>query len=318
MKSSWLSLVTRRSTSRLVLLSTVALLLIGWPSLDDITDIGKSTKSIGKSIVTSTGIVSSSQLDALLEAGGKLDEATDSLTDEQEYFLGRTVAALILREFPLYRGNPNLTKYLNQVGQALAARSTRPEIFGGYHFAILDTDQINALSAPGGFIFVSRGFLELMPSEEALAGVLSHELAHVILRHGVNAISQGKLSEAALILGREAVSSYGPSELNQVTELFGDSVNQVFDTLMKSGYSRSQEYEADAFAAKLMAKAGYDSKGLVAMLDGIAKADAKSRGGWLDTHPSPGDRKGEVSLPKQGNLTEAVAIRSERFTRHNQ
>ncbi len=293
--------------SFLAFLSFVALL--GWPSigLDDLN------KDIGKTLIDSTGVVSSSQVDALLKAGGKLDQASSSLSDEQEYYLGRSVAAMILRQYPLYRGNPALTKYLNQVGQALVARSSRPEIFGGFHFALLDTDEINALSTPGGFVFVSRGFIALMPSEEALAGVLAHELGHIILGHGVKAISNGRLSEAAMIIGKEAVSSYGPSELNMVGEVFGESVNQVFDTLIKSGYSRSQEYEADSFAAQLMAKSGYDAKGLTAMLDQIAKAQAAKRGGWLDTHPSSADRKGSLRLPKQTLNADGIAARAARF-----
>ncbi len=292
----------------LILLAITAL-TIGWPSIG-LDDLGKD---IGKNIIDSTGVVSSSQVDALLKAGGKLEQAASTLNDEQEFYLGRSVSALILRQYPLYRANPALTKYVNQVGQALAARSNRPEIFGGYHFAILDTDEINALSAPGGFVFVSRGFLSLMPTEEALAGVLAHEIGHIILGHGVKAISNGRLSEAAMIIGKEAVSSYGPSEVGMVTEVFGDSVNQVFDTLIKSGYSRSQEYEADDFAAKLMAKTGYDVKGLPAMLDQIAKAQVGRRGGWLDTHPSSADRKGALKLPKQSLNAEGVQARANRF-----
>lgn len=282
--------------------------LAAWPSLDDITDVGKT-------IATTTGVVSGSQVDALLKAGGKLDQATDALSDEQEYYLGRSVSAMILKQYPLYRGDIAFTRYLNQVGNALAGRSARPEIFGGFHFAILDSDQINALSAPGGFVYVSRGFLSIIPNEEALAGVLAHEIGHIVLGHGVKAISQGKMSEAALILGKEAVSSFGPSELNAVSQVFGDSVNQVCDTIMKTGYSRSQEYEADAFAAKLMAKTGYDARGLRTMLDQIAQAGANSRGGWMDTHPSPADRKAELALPKQNNLEAGVAVRTARFSR---
>lgn len=292
-----------------ILLLCTLVAAIGWPSigLDDLS------KDIGKNLIDSTGVVSSSQVDALLKAGGKLEQAASTLNDEQEFYLGRSVSALILRQYPLYRGNPPLTAYLNQVGQALAARSSRPEIFGGYHFAILDTDEINALSAPGGFVFVSRGFLALMPSEEALAGVLAHEIGHIILGHGVKAISNGRLSEAAMIIGKEAVSSYGPSEVGMVTEVFGDSVNQVFDTLIKSGYSRSQEYEADDFAAKLLVKTGYDAKGLSAMLDQIAKAQSQKRGGWLDTHPSSTDRKASLRFPKQTVSADGLQARASRF-----
>lgn len=287
------------------ILCAVILGLAGWPSTD--------FSDIGKSLIDSTGVVSGSQVDALLKAGGKLSQATSSLNDEQEYYLGRSVSALILKQYPLYRGNPALTHYVNLVGNALAARSSRPEIFGGYHFGVLDTDEINALSAPGGLIFVSRGFLSIVQDEESLAGILAHEIGHVVLGHGVKAISQARLSEAALIIGKEAASSYGPSELNAVTDAFGDSVNQVFETLIKNGYSRTQEYEADDFAAKLLVKTGYSTSGLTSMLDGIAKVNAKSRGGWLDTHPAPADRKKSLRVPKQNLDPDGIQHRTARF-----
>lgn len=286
------------------LLAITLIGLCGWPS----TDFTK----IGRDLIDSSGIVSSSQVDAAIKAGGKLREASNTLNDEQEYYLGRSVSALILREYPLYRGNPALTHYVNMVGNAMAARSSRPEIFGGYHFGILDTPQVNALSAPGGFIFISRGFLSLIPDEDALAGVLAHEIGHIVLGHGVSAISQAKMSEALLIIGKEAASSYGPSELAAVTQTFGDSVNQVFETLMKNGYSRSQEYEADDFAAKLLAKTGYSTKGLTSMFDALAKLGATG-GGWMDTHPSPADRKGSLRLPKQNTDPAGPELRAARF-----
>lgn len=290
-------------------LAALVVCVVGWPS----TDLTR----LGRDLVDSTGIVSSNQVDTLLEAGGKLRQANQSLNDEQEYYLGRGVAAMIFQSYPLHRNNPQLTKYVSQVGVALAARSTRPEIFGGYHFGILDTDQVNALSGPGGFVLISRGFLEIIPNEEALAGVLAHEIGHVVLGHGVKAISNARLNEAVLILGKEAAASYGPSELNMVSDVFGDSVNQVADTLMKTGYSRSQEYEADAFAAQLMAKSGYSVKGLTMMLDQLAKVNAQKRGGWMDTHPSPADRKAALRLPKQNVPEEAVQVRTERFSQRS-
>ncbi len=288
-----------------LLLLCAPLNALAWPDLN--------LKDIGKNIASSTGLVTGSQVDSLLEAGGKLSDASKGLTDEQEYYLGRSVSALVLKQYPLYQAEPGLTKYVNLVGNALAAKSNRPEIFGGYHFSVLDTKEINALSAPGGFIFVSKGFLEIIPDEEALAGVLAHEIGHIALGHGVKAISQGKISEAMMILGKEAASSYGPSELVALTDAFGASVDQVCDTLLKSGYSRSQEYEADQYAANLMAKTGYSAKGLPVMLDQLAQVSAQSRGGWMDTHPAPGKRKGELSLPKQTVAPENIAARAARF-----
>lgn len=290
------------------LLFAVVLPFAGWPSLDNL-----SIKDIGKGIAESTGVATGSQVDAVIEAGDKLQQASKELTAEQEYYLGRAVSAFILQKYPLYRDNAGLSRYINQIGQALVARCDRPEVFGGYHFAILDSAEINALSAPGGKVFVSRGLLDLAPHEEALAAILAHEIGHVVLGHGVKAISQAKVTEAFSILGKEAVSSYGPTELSAVTEVFGDSVNQVVETLMTSGYSRTQEYEADAFAANLLAKTGYAAKGLSVILDRLAQVSSSAKGGWMNTHPSAVDRKNSLKLPKQTLNPEALQVRVARY-----
>ena len=294
-------MIQKFALSLLVVLAGLS--FAGWPSFKD----------VGKDLIDSTGVVRSNDVEAVIQAGEKLQQANSALTQEQEYYLGRAVSALILKQYPLLQSNPTLTTYLNQVGNAIAANSGKPEIFGGYHFAILDTAEINALSAPGGFIFVSRGFLDLMASEDALAGVLAHEIAHVVLGHGTRAISRARLGEAVLILGKQAASSYGPSELNTLTDAFSGSVDDIFNTIVRNGYSRELEYEADQAAVKYLAATGYAVKGLPMMLDGIASAGAGKRGGLFDTHPSPADRKAALKLPNQKLEPQFVAVRLDRF-----
>ena len=248
---------------------------------------------LGSGLLSSTGLVTQSQADSMLKAGGKLAKAADSLTDEQEYHLGRAVSAVILSKYRLVR-DPKLETYLNKVGMTVAARSDRPETYGGYHFAVLDTAEVNAVSAPGGFVFVTKGFLRLIPDEDALAGVLAHEVAHVVKGHGVKAISQANLTEALMIVGKEVASSQGGAEMQALTETFGDSVNDVAATLLTKGYSRSQEYESDEYAAELMEKAGYNASALVTMLKGLEAAEKSGSGGWFETHPEAADRIEEV------------------------
>ena len=176
-------------------------------------------KDLGSSLLSSTGLMSQSQSEALFEAGGKIVTAARPLTDEQEYHLGRTVSAVILNKYPL-AADQDALRYVNSVTLVLARVSDRPEVFSGYHAGILATPEVNALSAPGGFIFVSRGFLKIIPNEDALAAVLAHEIAHIVKGHGVKAISQSNLSAAALIIGKEAASSYGSSTVQQLSSAF--------------------------------------------------------------------------------------------------
>ena len=271
----------------------------------------QSFQQMGSSLLSSTGLVSGSQADAMFKAGGKIVAAASPLTSEQEYYLGRSVSAMILTEYPLYR-DATATNYVNTVGNALAAYSDRPETFVGYHFAILNTSEINALSTPGGFVFISRGLLKSMPNEDALAAVLAHEIGHIVKGHGVKAISQANLSSAAMILGKEAASSYGNNTVQAVTSAFGDSVTDVFNTILKKGYSRSQEYDADAYASELLKRVGYSHGSLVSMLHSLESAHGGKESGLFATHPSPEKRISELSDSKDDSAAPSLK-RTNRF-----
>ena len=272
-------------------------------------------RQIGSSLLSQTGLVSESQANSMFDASDKLSKALGPLTDEQEYYIGRAVSAMVLTQYHLDK-NPAKTHYLNLVAATVAGVSDRPETFGGYHVAILDTDEVNALSAPGGFIFVTRGFLSKIPNEEALASVLAHEVAHIVKGHGVSAISKANLTDALTTLGKEAASSYGNGNVKELTNAFGGSVTDVFNTLVKDGYSKSQEYEADQYAGVLLARVGYSTNGLKDMLNSLVTLEKENgRGGWFDTHPAPEKRLRELSgLPAPTAAALAgVEIRTTRF-----
>src|SRR6185436_514659 len=114
--------------------------------------------------------------------------ASGKLTESQEYYVGRGVAANAMfdgmgRYIGLYDKDANLEEYVAMVGLSVAMESDRPDTFKGYRFGVMASNDINAFAAPGGFIFVTTGALKLMENEDELAGVLSHEIAHVNLRH---------------------------------------------------------------------------------------------------------------------------------------
>ncbi len=121
------------------------------------------------------------------------------ISEEEEYYIGRSVAALILSRYqPL--ANPGLSQYVNTLGQAVALSSDRPETFAGYHFQVLDTDEVNALAAPGGMIFLTKGLLKRCPDEETLAAILAHEIGHVAAKHGLQSIKKSRLVDAFKLL----------------------------------------------------------------------------------------------------------------------
>lgn len=276
---------------------------------------GMDLSSMGAGILGSTGLVSTSEAEGYIKAGSKVVKAASSLTDEQEYYLGRGVAATV---FARYKALPNssVNSYVNKVGVTLAAFSDKPETFAGYHFIVLDTDEVNAMAAPGGFIFVTKGFVKRMPDEDTLAAVLAHEISHVVKGHGVKAISQSNLTEALTLVGQQvAASQAGGGVTQELTQLFGDSIKDVTDTLLTKGYSRRQEYEADLGAAGLLQKAGYDPRALISMLEVLKKLEESEKGGWFSTHPVAKNRiselKDEFEFPD--TISAGQAIRSARF-----
>ncbi len=276
-------------------------------------------KNLSSTILAQTGYVNQSQLEGVLNAGEGLVKSQTSLTNEQEYYLGRAVSAKLLATFPP-SSQSSLLSYVNKVGGAVAGVSDVPETFGGYHFVIVESPQINAMSAPGGYVFVSSGFLKLLPDEDSLAAVLAHEVAHVVKRHGVNAISNGALFSALGEFTKAgasiAVSNSGTSlPLSQITDVFGDSVSGVTDKLLTSGFDRSQEYEADLYAANLLIKAGYNPSALVKVLEILKQHTSSDKSGWYATHPDPEDRIDELEdeIEITTALSEAPTTRKSRF-----
>lgn len=267
---------------------------------------------LGSSILSSTGLVSGSQADAFMRAGGELVEAARPISDEEEYYLGRSVSAMVLNKYPPLR-NDRVNGYVNKVGASVAAFSDRPETFGGYHFLVVESAEVNALSAPGGFVFITKEMLNRMPNEDALAAVLAHEVAHIVKDHGMDAISQAHLTEAVTLIGRERISSSGGVTTQALEAAFGDSVGDVFKTLTEKGYSRSQEYEADEYAAELLKRAGYNPQAIVTMLRSLEHGDAS--GGWFSTHPSASKRISEVegSAAASAAAAKGEGLRTQRF-----
>lgn len=267
---------------------------------------------VGTSVAQSQGIVTGEQAKSIIRSTTAIAKTLEDFTPEQEYYIGRSVGAVIVNRYKPY-SIAQANSYLNLLGQTLAQASDRPETFGGYHFLILDSDEINAFAAPGGLIFVSRGMLRCCASEDAVAAVLAHEIAHIQLRHGIQSIEKSRQTQALTILAAEGTKTFGKKELADLTRTFEGSINDITSTLINNGYSRSFEQEADASAVRTLSRVGYNPNALVAMLREMEK---RLKPGGLDfakTHPSPGSRIKDIeSLVGRTSLTEPPA-RHERF-----
>lgn len=269
----------------------------------------------GANVLTGTGKLSEKDRDSIVKTSEALRSTFSEITEQEEYYIGRAVAALILSRYRVY-DNAGLTNYINVLGRAVSYSSDRPETYGGYHFLILDSDEINALAAPGGFIFVTRGLVKRCRDEEMLASILAHEIGHVSAKHGLASIKKSRLVDAFKILGKEATARYGPKELTELTGIFENVLGDIVENLVEKGYDRKYEYEADQLGIKFASGTGYDPNGMTRFLKTMAGGATGASGkGWFRTHPTAEDRIGKVdaSIKSMTRVPKTLQVRTDRF-----
>jgi predicted Zn-dependent protease len=267
-------------------LLALVLLVAGCKSLEIVTQVGTT-------VGVATGTISVDQAQSINRSSSAVGKAFEKLTPEQEYYIGRSVAATILVDYKPFDRDA-ATRYLNTLGMALALSSDKPETFGGWHFLIMDTDEINAFATPGGFILISRGMLRCCKNETELAAVLAHEIGHVQREHGLRAIKKSRWTSAFTILGTEAAKNLGGQQLAELTTAFEGAITDVTATMVNSGYARKLESEADADAIALLQRVGYNPTGLINMLGEMGKRLEKDHRGFGKTHPDPQDRIADI------------------------
>ena len=261
-------------------------MITGCRALEEVTRVGTE-------LGTATGIITQDNADSMIKTTKAISKSFEDITPPQEYYIGRSIGAVILEKYPA-DNNAEANKYLNQVGQTLARVSDMPETFGGYHFLIQDSNEINALAAPGGLIFVTRGILECCRHETAVAAVLAHEIGHVQAKHGLRAIKKSRITNALVTIGVEGAKTFGTQELADLTHDFEGSIDDISQTLINSGYSRAYEFEADQAAITIMRRVGYNPSGLVDMLQVMQQRLVPDQEDFASTHPSPESRIAEI------------------------
>lgn len=197
---------------------------------------------------------------------------------EAEIEFGRNIAARVLGRYPLL-DNPELNRYISLVGTQLANLSGRSEL--SFRFAILDSEHINAYSAPGGYVFISRGAIQAMQDEAELAAVLAHEIAHISERHIIKAAKikaedRSSTSTLSRILGGQG---------NTARIAFSQAVDKAVETLFSSGYQQADELDSDRVATLLLASTGYDPLALKNYLQRVQAADGEHSQSHQTTHP---------------------------------
>jgi predicted Zn-dependent protease len=231
------------------------------------------------------------------DIGKKALEANKEFSQEDEIGLGDALTASFLGASPLHP-DANLQRYVNRVGRWIAMHSERPDL--PWTFSVIDTETINAFAMPGGSVIVSSGLIKRLGSESELAGVLAHEIAHVVRKHQLKAIQSGMQADFWKSVGTsvaaDKVKIGGGAVGSAVGNMAKPYILDAAGNLIKDGFflrplDRSLESEADHLAIVLATRSGYDPYGLVAALQMLAQykgdADAAS---VFSTHPSASDR----------------------------
>jgi predicted Zn-dependent protease len=238
-----------------------------------------------------------------LDIGKKAVQSTtqQQFSEEDEIGLGNALTASFLGASPLHP-DANLQRYVNRVGKWVALHSERPDL--PWTFSVIDTETINAFAMPGGSVIVSYGLIKRLGSEAELAGVLAHEIAHVVKKHQLTAIQAGMRADfwkdVGTSIAADKVKIGGGAVGSAVGNIAKPYLLDAAGNLIKDGFflrplDRGLESEADRLAIVLATRSGYDPYGLVGALQMLAQykggADAAS---VFSTHPSPSDRLADL------------------------
>lgn len=208
------------------------------------------------------------------------------ITEEKELELGAGVHDSIVTEYTLST-NPTLNGYVRALGNELVAKSDRPDLL--HQFFILETEEINAFAAPGGYLYVTLGLMRNLETRAQLAGVLGHEIGHVSGKHGARDMQSQVLGALFTdwLLGDNAATK--------------ELINWLVNFYRTTAHSRDFEREADTLGVNYAAAAGYNPWGLVqffAWLDGLSTDIPLSE--FLSSHPAPSERVENTTAQVQG------------------
>jgi predicted Zn-dependent protease len=208
-----------------------------------------------------------------------------NVSPEEETRIGQQIAGNLLGAAPLVRDD-GLQRYVNRVGRWVALQSERPDL--AWHFGVIESDDLNAFAAPGGYVFLTKGLYLKLKNEAELAGVLGHEIGHVLRKHHLKLLQKSQ--------GIAALGGFLGKKLKNENEVVQNLIGNGAEVVAR-GLDKDAEYEADRIGVVLSARAGYDAYALPAVLAEIghvAKSD-KSVSLLFKTHPLPEDRLSQLS-----------------------
>lgn len=223
-------------------------------------------------------------LNQALTVGDNVVKASKDISETDEIELGSGIAANLLGAAPL-QTNVDMQRYVNRVGLWLAQQTERPGL--PWRFGVIDSPNINAFATPGGYIFVTRGLMQNLQNESELAGVLAHEIAHVLQKHHLQAIRKAAGSDALVGIANMALAQRADVRTRELGKLFSAGTE-----LYITGLSKDDELAADRAGVVIAARAGYHPYGLVSVLQTLNRVNPQDGAVALmfKTHPSPASR----------------------------
>lgn len=199
------------------------------------------------------------------------------VSEQEEVSIGAETAEQISQQLPVVQ-DPWIAAYINELGDTIAGRTSRADL--DWHFFVVNSHQVNAFALPGGYIYVNRGLIEATSRVDELAGVLGHEIGHVILRHSVQQMQDrqkiGVVAELACTLTSICESGLGQAAIN------------IGGTAIMSRYSRGDEFAADSEAVENVMRAGIDPDGIPSLFEVLMATRQRTPGtveSWFSTHP---------------------------------
>jgi beta-barrel assembly-enhancing protease len=218
------------------------------------------------------------------------------ITHEQEIALGLQAAPEIASQFGGLDSNEADRALVEQVGQHIVTTSIAGQTPYQFDFHLLaDTQTINAFALPGGQIFITRALFDRLSHEGELAGILGHEIGHVVARHSAEHIAKARLTEG--LTGAAVIASYDP---NNPSSAGAAQMAIIIGQLVNLKYGREDELESDFLGVCFMEEAGYDPSHLIQVMEVLAEAGGESRQPeFLSTHPDPGNRIGRIQAAIQ-------------------
>ncbi len=240
---------------------------------------------------TSASVIAALLLSATVSAQTPVQLRRNSFSPAQDVQLGQRAAADARRQLPMLNDGPT-DAVVERIGRRLVTAVPARFRHSGfrYSFDVVNLREINAFALPGGPMFLNRGMLQAARTDDEVAGVMAHELAHIVLRHGTLQASKAQKFQFGALAGQVLGSIVG----GRKGEIIAQGSQIGLGTYFLK-YGREYEREADVLGAQIMARAGYDPRHMANMFRTIAQQGRGRGPEWLSSHPDPGNRYSAIN-----------------------